>query len=76
MRLAQQAAVEGFGLAFVFEDAAQEQLRAGHLVQVLDDWCPFFAGYHIYHPSRRQKSPAFALSVEALRNKEQSWVLR
>lgn len=76
MRLAQQAAVEGFGLAFVFEDAAQEQLRAGHLVQVLDDWCPFFAGYHIYYPSRRQQSPAFALLVEALRNKEQSWVLR
>lgn len=67
MRLAQQAAVEGFGLAFVFEDAAQEQLRCGHLVQVLDEWCPFFAGYHLYYPSRRQQSPAFTLLVEALR---------
>lgn len=67
MRLAQQAAIEGFGLAFVFEDAAQEQLRSGHLVQVLDEWCPFFAGYHLYYPSRRQQSPAFTLLVEALR---------
>jgi DNA-binding transcriptional LysR family regulator len=67
MRLAQQAAVEGFGLAFLFEDAVQEQLRAGHLVQVLDEWCPFFAGYHLYFPSRRQQSPAFMRLVEALR---------
>ncbi|PMX03100.1 LysR family transcriptional regulator [Pseudomonas sp. FW215-R2] len=67
MRLAQQAAVEGFGLAFVFEDAAQEQLRSGQLIQVLDEWCPFFAGYHLYYPSRRQQSPAFTLLVEALR---------
>jgi DNA-binding transcriptional LysR family regulator len=67
MRLAQQAAVEGFGLAFIFEDVAQEQLRSGQLVQVLDEWCPFFAGYHLYFPSRRQQSPAFTLLVEALR---------
>ncbi|KAF2394072.1 LysR family transcriptional regulator [Pseudomonas frederiksbergensis] len=67
MRMVQQAAVEGFGLAFIFEDVAQEQLRSGELVQVLDEWCPFFAGYHLYFPSRRQQSPAFTLLVEALR---------
>ena len=37
------------------------------LVRVLDDWCPPFSGYHLYYPSRRQPSPAFALLVEALR---------
>jgi len=26
-----------------------------------------FPGYHLYYPSRRQQSPAFALLVEALR---------
>ncbi|MNN31281.1 HTH-type transcriptional regulator DmlR [compost metagenome] len=67
MRLAQQAALEGFGLAFLFEDVVQEQLRTGQLVQVLDEWCPFFAGYHLYYPSRRQQSPAFTLLMEALR---------
>ena len=37
------------------------------LVRVLADWCPTFAGYHLYYPSRRQSSPAFRLVVEALR---------
>ena len=39
----------------------------GGSVQVLKDWCPLFVGYHLYYPSRRQASPAFALLVEALR---------
>jgi hypothetical protein len=34
---------------------------------VLQDWCPTFAGYHLYHPSKRQPSPAFSLVVKALR---------
>ena len=42
-------------------------LDAGDLVRVLADWTPPFPGYHLYYPSRRQQSPAFALLVEALR---------
>lgn len=42
-------------------------LKEGRLVQVLEDWCPPFPGYHLYYPSRRQNSPAFALLIEALR---------
>jgi DNA-binding transcriptional LysR family regulator len=65
-----KAALAGFGLAFVPEDVVQEHLTAGRLVQVLDDWCPTFPGYHIYYPSRRQSSPAFKLLVEALRYRD------
>jgi DNA-binding transcriptional LysR family regulator len=61
------AAIAGFGLAFVFEDLVDTHVRAGRLVRVLDDWTPPFPGYHLYYPSRRQQSPAFALLVEALR---------
>jgi DNA-binding transcriptional LysR family regulator len=39
---------------------------------VLDDWCPPFAGYHLYYPSRRQPSAAFALLVDALRYRDGS----
>ena len=39
----------------------------GRLVRVLGDWCAPFPGYHLYYPSRRQLSPAFAMLVEALR---------
>ena len=62
-----KAAVAGFGLAYVPEDVAQPHLAAGRLKRVLDDWCPPYAGYHLYYPSRRQPTPAFTLLVEALR---------
>jgi len=44
-----------------------EHLDRGALVRVLTGWCPPFAGYHLYYPSRRQPSAAFAVLVEALR---------
>lgn len=62
-----QAALDGFGLAFVMEDTARALIDAGRLVQVLDDWCTPFSGYHFYYPSRRQASPALRVLTEALR---------
>jgi DNA-binding transcriptional LysR family regulator len=61
------AALNGFGLAYVMEGHARPHIAAGRLVRVLADWCPLFAGYHLYYPSRRQPSPAFSLLVDALR---------
>lgn len=61
------AALAGFGLAYVPEDLVQPHLAKGRLKRVLEDWCPPFSGYHLYYPSRRQLTPAFALLVEALR---------
>jgi DNA-binding transcriptional LysR family regulator len=51
------------------EDVAQPHVAAGRLKRVLEDWCPPFPGYHLYYPSRRHSSPAFALLVDALRYK-------
>jgi DNA-binding transcriptional LysR family regulator len=62
-----RAAADGFGLACVLEDHVKAHLAEGSLVRVLSEWCPPFAGYHLYYPSRRQPSAAFALLVEALR---------
>ena len=39
-------------------------------VRALADWCPPFAGYHLYYPSRRQPTPAFNVFVEALRYRD------
>jgi DNA-binding transcriptional LysR family regulator len=61
------AALDGFGLAYVPEDLAQPYLSKGQLIRVLDEWSPPWPGYHLYYPSRRQSSPAFALIIEALR---------
>jgi len=63
------AALGGFGLAYVPEDLAQPHLAQGRLKRVLEDWCPPFSGYHLYYPSRRQSSGAFALLVDAVRHR-------
>jgi DNA-binding transcriptional LysR family regulator len=61
------AALAGFGLAYLPEDVAQLHVSKKRLVRVLEDWCQPYTGYHLYYPSRRQPSAAFALMVEALR---------
>lgn len=61
------AALDGLGIAFLPEGEFAPHIEEGRLVRVLQDWCPPFAGYHLYYPSRRQHSPAFSLVVDALR---------
>ena len=61
------AALAGHGLAYLPEDQVRDAVAEGRLVRALEDWCPPFAGYHLYYPSRRQPTPAFALLVDALR---------
>jgi DNA-binding transcriptional LysR family regulator len=64
--LRMNAVLAGLGLAYLPEDQVGKHLDSGRLVRVLDDWCPPFTGYHLYYPSRRQMTPAFALLVDAL----------
>jgi DNA-binding transcriptional LysR family regulator len=61
------AALAGLGLAYVPEGMAQPHLAKGRLKRVLEDWCLPYSGYHLYYPSRRQSSAAFALLVDVLR---------
>jgi DNA-binding transcriptional LysR family regulator len=64
-----KAAEQGLGLACVMEDLVGDQIASCKLVRVLQDWCPPFAGYHLYYPDRRQITPAFGLLMAALRYK-------
>ncbi|WP_175715080.1 LysR family transcriptional regulator [Burkholderia ambifaria] len=64
-----QAALDGFGIAFVTEDIVLDHVRSGQLRIVMPDWCPVFPGYHAYYPSRRQASRAFSIVIDALRHR-------
>ncbi|MCD4512021.1 LysR family transcriptional regulator [Brucella pseudogrignonensis] len=66
-RLILKAALSGTGLAYLPKSQLDPYFDNGSLVSVLNDWCEPFSGYHLYYPSRRQPTPAFALLVEALR---------
>ncbi|AYM91027.1 LysR family transcriptional regulator [Serratia sp. 3ACOL1] len=61
------AAVDGFGIAFMPQELAQPFITNGRLLPVLKDWCPTHPGLHIYYASKRQLSPALALVIEYLR---------
>jgi DNA-binding transcriptional LysR family regulator len=63
------AALAGLGLAYVPEGLAKPHVAKGRLRRVLADWCPPYSGYHLYYPSRRQPSAAFAQLVDALRER-------
>jgi len=62
-----RAAMDGQGQTFSFEEYVAPQIATGTLVRVLEDWCEPFAGYFLYHPSRRQQSPALSALIETLR---------
>ena len=62
-----KSALAGLGLVYLPEDQVRTHVADGRLVQVLDDWCPAFSGYHLYYPNRRHLTPAFGLLVDALR---------
>jgi DNA-binding transcriptional LysR family regulator len=64
------AALAGLGLAYVPEGMAQPYLTKGRLRRALEEWCLPYSGYHLWYPSRRQSSAAFALLVDALRYRD------
>lgn len=64
------AALAGRGLAYVPEEVALPHIAKGRLQRVLEGWSPYWDGYHLYYPSRRQSSPAFVTFVEAMRHRD------
>jgi DNA-binding transcriptional LysR family regulator len=61
------AAKLGLGIGYLPDGLVRNELSNKSLIRVLAEWCPPFPGFHLYYPSRRQPSPAFALLVDALR---------
>jgi DNA-binding transcriptional LysR family regulator len=61
------AALNGYGIAYLPDDLVEQYIASGDLVVVLDAWSPIFTGYYIYYPGRHQNLPAFKVIVDALR---------
>jgi DNA-binding transcriptional LysR family regulator len=61
--LARSAAYEGLGFWQTFDGYVREDIKAGSLVSVLEDWCAPFPGPFLYYPSRRQPPPALTAFV-------------
>lgn len=61
------AARAGFGIAMLFEAEVKADLEAGRLVRLLEEWCPPFAGLHLYYPGRRHPPAALRAFIEVVR---------
>ncbi len=66
-RLALIAALNGVGLAYLFDLRVEDELASGKLVRVLEDWCAPYPGPFIYYPSRRQMCPALRAFIDFFR---------
>lgn len=58
------AALDGAGIGFAFEDEVKTHVAQGRLVRVLEDWCPYYGGFYLYYPSRRQMPAALRAFVD------------
>lgn len=63
------AALSGYGLAFLPVCLTQPHVESGRLRSVLPDCCPSFPGMHAYYPSHRQSSRALRVVIDAIRLK-------
>jgi DNA-binding transcriptional LysR family regulator len=59
-----QAALDGAGIAFAFESQVQHLISARKLVRVLEDWCPYYSGFYLYYPGRRQVPAALRAFID------------
>ena len=63
-----EAALAGMGLARTIENNITHELAQGHLIRVLEDWCPPFPGFYLYYPSGRLLSAAFRAFIDFMRS--------
>ncbi|MBO9193731.1 LysR family transcriptional regulator [Rhizobium sp. 16-449-1b] len=58
------AVLQGDGLGYLFEDQVRDEIETGKLVRVLEDWCPYYPGFFLYYPSRRQLPTALRAFID------------
>ncbi|MDE0946285.1 MAG: LysR substrate-binding domain-containing protein, partial [Sphingobium sp.] len=66
--LARMAVLDDVGIGFLMESDIREDMKAGRLVRVLEDWTPPLAPLCLYYPNRRNPSAAFTAFVGLARN--------
>lgn len=62
-----RGALDGIGIAYTLLDFVEEDVRAGRLALLLEDWTPRISGFYLYYPSRRQIPAPLQAFVEFLR---------
>ena len=61
------AAQNGVGIGYVMEADVRDDIAAGRLVRVLEDWTPSLAPLALYYPGRKNPPAAFSAFIQAAR---------
>ncbi|UIJ71856.1 LysR family transcriptional regulator [Aurantimonas sp. HBX-1] len=64
MALMIRLAVAGSGITFGMEASFRPLIERGELVPVLEEFCPYFAGFYLYYPSRRNVAPKLRALID------------
>ncbi|MGN7293987.1 LysR family transcriptional regulator [Rhizobium sp. SAFR-030] len=67
MSLMIRLAVAGAGISFGMEETFRPAIHRGELVTVLEEYCPYFPGFYLYYPSRRNMAPKLRALIDHLR---------
>ena len=59
-----RTACAGGGITFGMEDTFRPYVESGQLVPLLETYCPSFAGFFLYYPSRRNLAPKLRALVD------------
>lgn len=62
-----QGALDGVGIAYVYESLVEEYLREGSLIRVLEDWCPIMPGFFLCYHGRRHIPATLRAFIEVAR---------
>ena len=69
MSLMHEAVLAGVGLLLIAEQTVADDLAAGRLIQVLDDWTPAYPGLSLYYPGRRHAPAKLRAFIDLVRER-------
>ncbi|HET6389346.1 LysR family transcriptional regulator [Hyphomicrobium sp.] len=64
MALMIKLAIAGAGITFGMEESFRPAIERGELVPLLEEYCPYFAGFYLYYPNRRNLAPKLRALID------------
>lgn len=65
--IARAAVLDGAGIGFFIEQDVAEDISAGRLIRLLEDWTPPRPGFSLYYPGRRNPPAGFTAFLALVR---------
>lgn len=65
--IARAAVLAGAGIGYFIEQDVEDDIAAGRMVRLLEDWTPPRPGFSLYYPGRRNPSAGFAAFLAMVR---------